>query len=82
MSNTKLDRLEEIRKVVDAGQSGNNVSREQVLWLIEEVDRARNIEDAALAWRKSWTGRADHLNDESEGGIAKALSKYPRPKAS
>jgi len=46
MSNTELDMLEKIRKVADAGRSGNEVSREQVRWLIEEIDRARNIEDA------------------------------------
>jgi hypothetical protein len=74
-----MDRLKEIREAAKATQG---VSREQTDWLIGEIDRARKIEDAAFVWRQSWTGRADRLNDENERGIAEALSKYPRPKAS
>lgn len=74
-----MDRLKEIE---EAAKSTQGVSSEQADWLIEEVFRARKIEDAALVWRQSWSGRADHLNDKNERDIATALTKYPRPKAS
>jgi len=81
METKVMDRLAEIktveRNVAAIAQSGDDFTIEQVRWLITQVERLREIEDAAIVWSKR-SGAKIWLVDE-ERSLMRAISDNPRP---
>ncbi|MEM8952083.1 MAG: hypothetical protein AAGA21_14095 [Pseudomonadota bacterium] len=76
MSDVKIDRFDEIKR--SAG-SGTGVSSDQVLWLIDEIDRLRNIEDVARKWSERGLVRSKLTQENYERPLLDILQKFPRP---